>query len=371
MGINIQEIAINIRLGEKSKQLIRALGLTSIGIPAISVAQLPEEIDLRVLSAWLTATDQPKARSNYQMECLYRALLEDIRDGLETKPQPVKQQAPASWLHNLNPIILTSACVLFFGSEGFDGLFAMLGLFSHPALVFFLAGIVYSTVSVFILYLGHMQEMANVLDISVTELPAMLETYLDELALIKAIRKQISSRKSLTNGDDEQVLIALLMHRFQSLTESRKELALIQNNDSSLSAAKTIVSLITGIIFFNSGYFAGETLAIELGQLIFGSMAAGSWPVILTSLIVGLAAFSVYWIVERPDMEDLISRWFGMDQSKITQLCDETSMEKQNQKLVEVKHTVETLSKNPYGFYSHIVPPNTNLQQPLLSMSVQ
>ena len=63
------------------------------------------------------------------------------------------------------------------------------------------------------------------------------------------------------------------------------------------------------------------------------SIAATAWPILLSSVAVGLAAFSVYWFVERPGIENLIGRWRGLDKEKVDMLCKSKVVDRETEKL--------------------------------------
>lgn len=65
-------------------------------------------------------------------------------------------------------------------------------------------------------------------------------------------------------------------------------------------------------------------------------MAATAWPIVVAGVAVGLAALSVYWFVERPGIENLISRWRGLDKKKIDKLCKAETVKKETEELEEL-----------------------------------
>lgn len=94
-----------------------------------------------------------------------------------------------------------------------------------------------------------------------------------------------------------------------------------------------ITAAVAGIIFFSGGFFAGQTVALAIASLFVASIAATAWPIIVASIAVGLAALSVYWFVERPGIENLISRWKGLDKDKIDQLCEDKYVDRETAKI--------------------------------------
>lgn len=54
-----------------------------------------------------------------------------------------------------------------------------------------------------------------------------------------------------------------------------------------------------------------------------------------------MAAFSVYWFVERPGIENLISRWKGLDKEKINALCKSKIVDRETEKLENLLKTID------------------------------
>ena len=85
-----------------------------------------------------------------------------------------------------------------------------------------------------------------------------------------------------------------------------------------------MIFIFIGLVFFSGGFFTGQSLALALLGLFCASISASFWPILLVSIAVGLAALSVYWFVERPELEKLVGRWFGRDPEKIELLQDDS-----------------------------------------------
>jgi hypothetical protein len=82
-----------------------------------------------------------------------------------------------------------------------------------------------------------------------------------------------------------------------------------------------------------------------LGLVVSGGVSAGFAPVVLFSLAVGFAAFSLYWYVEKVGLQQLISSWFGLDEEKIEDLCDPEKLDVQSQKLNNLKEKLESTAE--------------------------
>ena len=136
-----------------------------------------------------------------------------------------------------------------------------------------------------------------------------------------------------------QCIISMLEKRFTMLTEASKqfELALASEN---MSIAKTLISGVSGILFFGGGFFAGQSVALFMSGLLINSLTPAFWPVIFFSALVGLAAFSIYWYVERPGLDKLVSSWFGLNEENIQKLCDKSFINREIHKLERLKTKV-------------------------------
>ncbi|MBX9704595.1 MAG: hypothetical protein K2X39_10620, partial [Silvanigrellaceae bacterium] len=116
-------------------------------------------------------------------------------------------------------------------------------------------------------------------------------------------------------------LVAMLQGRYSTLRTNCAFLEDILNNPE-LQMAKSIASAGFGMFLFCGGFFVGKTFFLAAATLFVSVINPLSIPIILGSLIVGVAAFSFYWFSERASFENLIGSWFGLDKEKIDQLSN-------------------------------------------------
>ena len=116
-------------------------------------------------------------------------------------------------------------------------------------------------------------------------------------------------------------------------------------NGTKMQVAKIVVSSLAGLLFFGSGFFAGQSVALFVAGLFIPVVLPTFWPVVLFSVVVGLAAFNLYWYVEQEGFKRLVSGWFGLDEDKIEELCDKSSLDKEEKKLEHLKEKVITTAK--------------------------
>lgn len=131
----------------------------------------------------------------------------------------------------------------------------------------------------------------------------------------------------------------MLQKRFTLLTKASNQFGMALESEN-MKMAKTLISGVSGILFFGGGFFAGQSVALFVSGLLVNSLTPAFWPVILFSVIVGLAAFSIYWYVERPGLDKLVSSWFGLNEENIQKLCDKISINKEIHKLESLKRKI-------------------------------
>ena len=131
----------------------------------------------------------------------------------------------------------------------------------------------------------------------------------------------------------------MLQRRFQALVEASSQFDRALNSRK-MQVVKFIASGTAGLLFFGSGFFAGQSVAMFIADLVIPAVLPTFWPVVLFSVIVGIAAFSLYWYVEQVGFKKLVSGWFGLDEDKIEQLCDKELLDREEQKLENLKEQV-------------------------------
>lgn len=305
-------------------------------------------ISLQELMPWLLLTHIQTTEDRFLLENLHALLLEDLYKSLAKHPQPIKRKKSSTGHADHKSLMLAIAGVIFFCSEGVDGFFVILETLSLQAICILIVGIVFSLISVVTLYAMDLITISKEFGIKARAVPAMLDLYIKEVQTIKAIRKHIAGniirQETLEKLQDDLIIIQSITTHYEVLDKARNTIIALNNNPT-LRIAKYLSATVTGILFFSGGFFAGQTVAIDLAQLILGTVSATSWPIILASFVVGLAALCVYWFVERPDIENNVSRWFGLEQDKINTFCNETEVKEQKEKLLHVAHNLKVASE--------------------------
>ncbi|MFC7782412.1 DUF1206 domain-containing protein [Legionella taurinensis] len=279
-------------------------------------------------------------KERYYVEALIAAHLKDMEKALQVNK--IAEKKKSNWLNKLKLILLAAAGTVFFGCEGFDGVTALLGIFNLPTVGIFVAGTVFSVLSILVFYAFDLVEISHNLGVNLKSAPKMVDLYTKELESIKALRIKINSewRKKKTPQELEEYieLIQALKARREEILKDAETLEKSLDRPA-LKAAKLVTAAITGVIFFSGGFFAGQTVALAIAGAIVGSVSATFWPIILVSVGVGLAALAVYWFVERPGIENLIGRMIGLDKEKIEKLTDKKENNDEN-------HEIQSLLEN-------------------------
>lgn len=292
------------------------------------------------LIAWLNLNDASNDREQFLLETLRALLLNDLNLHFKLNKEE-DEPVDVDWYGQLRYFFLAVAGVVYFGCEGFDGITALLSLLPvNPALIFF-CGVFFSFISIAVFYFFDLAEISKNLGVNLRNTPRLIDVYLQQVDQIKSLRKSIAQRlfqcQSTTELKEDIAFLEMLEKRFTSLNGARDTLNKTLKNPL-LRIAKASTALITSTIFFSAGFFTGQTLGVSLFGLLGITV---SWPVVLISVVVALAALIVYWQIERPRFENLIGKWIGLDQEKIELFCDNRVVSEQEQKLSSLRQELE------------------------------
>lgn len=331
---------------------------------------LLEEVDLGTVVSWLsTPVDKNiAAKSELTTASLCAALLKDIALSLpvdvayKLEFEEKNEQGSKSTF-----ILLVLAGVIVVACEGFDGITTILGIWTLPSLVVFLAGLAFSLLSIVIFCTFDLIQVSKHLGVNLFDGPKLIDVYASQLSEIKLIRRKIEtyclanlSAQKLTELEN---LLILLQLRLGILHKASKQFDLALNSTST-QIVKYIFSGMSSMLFFAGGFFAGQSVAAFIFGVLVTSVPS-FWPILIISSFVGLAALVVYWYMERPELEKLISNWFGLNEDKIEQLCDTDKINKEETKLTVLQDNIkgvaqlklksqsptDKVSRNPFGFY--------------------
>jgi hypothetical protein len=344
-----------VGLSKKSQTLIDQY--ITLGCPkSSSLHSFSTSVDTDVLVSWLygdvaTPTPIPK-KSQKEIEFIIASLraelLRDLLGSMETKEEVVKEEKPPSKSARLKFYLIAIAGTVLAACEGFDSISTLLGVFALPSTITLLGGCAFAALSVMVFYGFNLAQVSKNLGVKITDAPKLLDLYLLQMGEIKSIRKKINNFKLAELSTDElkqlASIITMLQQRLDALIESSKQFDSALNTPK-MKIAKNLFVGVAGLLFFGGGFFAGQSVGVFLLGLVVTGITPTFLPVILFSVAVGLAAFSLYWYVEKVGLQQLISGFFGLDEEKIKQLCDSEEVVTQVNKLSNLKERVESTAE--------------------------
>lgn len=329
-----------IELSENTRQLLERLDL-------LNGQEVPEKVSLEDCLGYLNTGRLPadQAATQFLRQSFNLALMSDLLAEIQNaKNEP---HSGASWLNYAKFFALTLAGIVFFGCEGYDSIATFMGIFNLPGLLVMSLALGFSLLSITVFFGFELVEISNNLNVELKSMPWALDTYYNQLVTIRALRKVVAEKIPADENHQirmEQylIIIRMLKKRFDELDEARDKYRHAHQN-LVLRLAKIIASVLAGILYFGGGFFAGQSVAIVVIGLILGSAVhPGFWPVIALSIVVGLAAFSIYWFVQRPGLQSLMARWVGLDEQKIDALCSARQKQEDLTALNGLEHYAET-----------------------------
>ena len=310
--------------------------------------------ELELISAVVLVPEYNFSQQNKELKPLHEALrasiLKDICKHLNGGTEPIIPKKKQSIWNKFKYWLLALAGGVFFGCEGFDGITAILGLFSIPAIISLGVGILFSIFAVFVFKGFGLKQIADHLNVEFEEAAELIDNYVLQFNEIERINQTIQTLLDKVSHDlrqedqqDEDLklnsyrsLIQMFYGRLEYLRQQKQELD-IARNDWGVNAIKYSMGAVTGVIFFSGGFFTGQAVALSIAGL-FMTTSVTFPPIIAVSVLIGLAAFFVYWNLERPGIDRLIGR-------KIYKLDDDKIKEIENAKLDGLKAALESTDK--------------------------
>lgn len=277
-----------------------------------------------------------------RLEFLCVFLLRDLRISLGLPTQEILEEQESYYSRFLFWYLIVAGTI-YFGCEGFDGIATMLATFSLPTVIIVVFGLFFAVVSIILFYGFDFGEIKRNLNISENSERSLLDGYLDEITEIIGIRKRINQIYVINEATpDEQdayhVMVNVLLKRQQILLNAIHTLR-DRNDHFYLKLARFLLTSVVGILFFNAGYFAGETVAMLITSMFIPTVSAAFWPIILFSIVVGFFSFSVFCFVEQPGIVQLV----GFDSNQIQCVMDK--IEDEGNELVHLKNNLQGNAK--------------------------
>lgn len=289
------------------------------------------EVDLADVMAWVRSLPLGlRNPSPLAVESLRTSLIHDIMASVWKDQVTHAKEKKSQTALKLQFVLLAAAGTLLAACEGFDGIAAMLEMLaSVPAASVFAVSLAFAVLSVIVFYSFDLVEISKNLGVSVGESRRLIDVYVEQVEQIAALRKKIGKEYLNTQDvdtlDTMKQLCLMLEEREAALNTVREQLSRDVHHPL-LQATKLVTALITGLLFFGGGFFAGHSVALALAGFLAASTATVFIPAF--SILVGLAAFSTYWFVERPGLQKAIGRWFGLDDASMEILLDTKQADK-------------------------------------------
>jgi hypothetical protein len=336
-------VAKKIALSDATKQLMAKLINTPSLLPILIATEQENTIEQAELVRWLNERPQGDKKNEFLLRSLSVLLLKDLHNNMLLNEQKQQQRKkPSGWLNKLKYWLLAIAGIIFFGCEGFDGITAMLEVFTLTPIAILATGCFFSLLAIIVFCAFDLVEIAKNLGIKNKNAPQLLDIYLREIKLIDKIREQILSDFLLREDmlvetlRENLDLVRMLQAKHKALDTARTTIQELGSRPA-LQAAKSITAAVAGVIFFSGGFFVGQTVALKIAELCFTAVASNCPPIVFISFLIGVAAFGVYWYVERQGIENLIASYVGLDQEKIDELCAQKAVHKQTKNLQELE----------------------------------
>jgi hypothetical protein len=349
---------VKVTLSQRSQKLMLSyLKMAQVRLPDFENGH--PIVDATAVIAWLNDDMAKPAYSSSKkrteaLECMtaeLRAfLLADLKSalpGVDAKEESEKEKPKSKAKKIAKYVFLSLAGTLVVASEGFDSITAMMGMLSVPSLVTFLVGFSFSIFSVAVLHGLELYQIAKNLGVRVKDASKMLEACNSQLDEIKSIRRKIASvpLTSMSSSElaEREKILAMLAKRCSEVSQTSKYFVKALNGKG-MKVVKYLVTGLAGFLFFGSGFFAGQSVAVFVLNMFYGAVASTFWPVILFSVLVGLASLAIFWIVENEGVSQLISKWFRLDREKIDRVCDKEKLEQEENKLQVLKENVQGIA---------------------------
>lgn len=336
-----------ILLSEKTQDVIEQCRMLT-GPRDSSLLAFSSFVELTILTAYLQEEASPsldassinQKKLEFLRAALRAELLRDLSTAIESNPGTYKKKKGKG---SVKFYLLAIAGTIFAACEGFDNITTLLGIFTLPTVAIFSAGLAFAVLSILVFNGVKIVEIANNLEVKLSDAPKLLDLYLAQLTEIKGLRKKIHRYKfsncSLEDLNELTLVVMMLERRLQGLGESAKPFQEALNNPK-MTFAKNLLGGIAGIMFFAGGFASGQTVSMFFLGLVMANVLPTALPVLLFSAAIGFAAFALYWYVEKEGLQQLIGTWLGLDEEKIDKLANQDELNKQAGKLANLKEKI-------------------------------
>lgn len=305
-----------IPISIETQTLIRKLHPTLL----TEMSDVNSELELNKVILMLNHLSSEDSSEPILVESLRALLLCDLSRTLSVK-QNVETVNKFSlvkfWILVISGTVLASY-------EGFDAVSSLLPWLSFPAWISPVIVVFFVLSSIATFYAFDLGQISENLGVSLPESPKLLDKLVEQAKEIRHIRKSVQHKiKSQSFSEDDLNTLIQIVEMLQS---RQTHLTMMQETyqkkaaESYLGIVKKVTGFATGLLFFSSGFFVSQVPLTALFTLFNLSATAMVFPVMLLSVIGGVAAFASYWYMQRPGFDQFISRMFGFDEEKIASL---------------------------------------------------
>lgn len=343
----------SIMLSDQTKGLISRIG-TDLPLDLHPGADC---IERGKLLAVLDHLDTKEKSNRFLLESLRASLLKDLSRSLlrekEKENESENHPQKSSFFTKLKFWALLIGGTILALCEGYDGIISFFPLVTIPVWVGQIVLVVFALLSALAFYAFELDQISENIGVKLPEVRRLLDVLVEQSNEINLIRKKI--KKINTDDLDElrylSAMLKTLIHTQNQLNELKKEFNDGFNNPY-LNAAKIAATVVTGVIYFSGGFFASQIPVVSFFALLGITLTATAWPAVIASTLIGLAAFGVYWYVQRPAVDGLVSNLFGLDKDKINVLdnCKKSVISDEEStgldRLLEVERMIAVKERN-------------------------
>src|SRR3990167_5324058 len=319
----------NIRIPLSAETRTGAATLFELDKVALEVENIAksEEMDLAVLITYLKLnTDEQNKQLKLEAAKLRTLILQDIEKKLQAQLTQGRHAAEMTEQdkNKLKFWLLAIVWAFFFGCEGFDGIATVVGLTSVSGIVAFGVALLFSAIAVFVFCGFELKQIANHLGVKFKDASNLVNEYVKQLAeiegLLDTVEKIMTEDSQIANNQlgEYQVMLEMLNKRLNHIKQEKEKLDEVKNAKK-VKAIKLGFSLVAGAIFFSSGFFTGQAVALFIAGL-FVTASATFPPILAAAVLLAGMSFLFYWFLQRPNMENLIGRKMGLDDEKLEKL---------------------------------------------------
>ncbi|MFY7698248.1 MAG: hypothetical protein ACOVQX_05500 [Legionella sp.] len=319
-----------IAISDRTQQLIEQINAAELGNYSPFLTYSGNQIEQLKIIRIMSYHDNFSHEMRFLFESLRAALLDDWHKSfLSEEERRQKESAEeTNWSSQLLIFMLACAGTLVAICEGFDSVTTIFSMFNAvPVVVVGATGVLFSLLSIVVFYGFDLIAIYNNLGVHTSTSPQLIDVFVEQLDHINSLKSMINrcylKAKTIEKLQEYKYIVEVLVSRYHAIAQTR-ETYREQLNNPWLYMTKLLVTVLTGMLFFGTGFYLGQSISMAVVGLLIPMVSTTMLSVVLSSFTVACASFSLYWYVERPGLESLVDRWYGLDQETIDKLINET-----------------------------------------------